>query len=1798
MSVRGSESTPGLGLPESESSQAQAALTTHAHSSLARSKEQTRDELEKIKRRVQHTVQAFELANNRPSLESLQQANMQFVEDMAHLEVIVGDQVNKKKYQQQMTVFIVGYQQLCGERKHILSQLNKNAKLGEEDSISTSEDMDIELDDVAMQVKDALSAAERATIRLAEISQEIISYMSSTAISNTQKRSRSRLDTAVNQAREDILQLTGKLLQTQAGRHHHLEALAFLTTSSTPKGVLSAPSSHRIRECVQLPSHTGSGSAFSSLLTQDQGVCSAPSSHGIRERVQLPHTGSGSAFSSLLTQDQEVRSAPSSHRIRKCVQLPPHTGSGSAFSSLLTQDQEVRSAPSSHRIRKCVQLPPHTGSGSAFSSLLTQDQEVRSAPSSHRIRKCVQLPPHTGSGSAFSSLLTQDQEVRSAPSSHRIRKCVQLPPHTGSGSAFSSLLTQDQEVRSAPSSHRIRKCVQLPPHTGSGSAFSSLLTQDQEVRSAPSSHRIRKCVQLPPHTGSGSAFSSLLTQDQEVRSAPSSHRIRKCVQLPPHTGSGSAFSSLLTQDQEVRSAPSSHRIRKCVQLPPHTGSGSAFSSLLTQDQEVRSAPSSHRIRKCVQLPPHTGSGSAFSSLLTQDQEVRSAPSSHRIRKCVQLPPHTGSGSAFSSLLTQDQEVRSAPSSHRIRKCVQLPPHTGSGSAFSSLLTQDQEVRSAPSSHRIRKCVQLPPHTGSGSAFSSLLTQDQEVRSAPSSHRIRKCVQLPPHTGSGSAFSSLLTQDQEVRSAPSSHRIRKCVQLPPHTGSGSAFSSLLTQDQEVRSAPSSHRIRKCVQLPPHTGSGSAFSSLLTQDQEVRSAPSSHRIRKCVQLPPHTGSGNLEYKDERLKELLKQNEAKFLESQYFRSQLETTKTTLSSVQQELGLQISMREAEVRRQAARITELERELQVRGVNQGSGQEIQPAASQDSECVQPGTSASEAAAMEEPRGQRGEGDPGSRVDIEDLKENSQLRITELQRGNMPHSPLSSCALVSELLDTERRQLEAVRQAHEAELRQLRDWHREQRRQLLVKTPEPLSRACRLCLQVYTPSSHCAAFYLSVQGAEGVPFEELDYESDFSSSEESQHSVTAELQWEQQTLFDMDPQQNDNPTNEGAENSLLPEWCVLPAEETGQPPSEGGQEHHTEGADCTGGSPSVSLDTEGTAVPKETREEAVSDQALQPNSPEPGATELDRKKEEASWGALPAEDRNAMFAVYRKEATIQIETLEAELEKLRQDSQQKTKKLKKLWKESKTKWDTLQRCLQTLLFQGLESGVSLQERQGLSECVQQARERQAVAQRDCEAARTELQRLTQKASGDQSILQSTGAQMKETPSQELKPTESPHLHRFTPCTEGSGCAARSPVKSEPESPSDPPRPGGMIMFTHLDLEHNKRALRHALRRGRVPAQLCQSACREMRMYSELQRQRLASLVRQYTTYLGMLEAREVMTTSSNSSAWHFLPRLQALHVQRLSRWSQHMAGLSEHRVQLALSITDTLGSIEEESGIFLIKPVLLWKKRETSLKHSGRIVSRLKVSMKPDPCPTLSPSSQTTASRTQLKTGEDGAVTKSHGRVSLVTVSKGCILYVWSGAELRAGGAHTFGEGTFTEEQLSDVLKEPALAYSCECEKAESLSRKKSATFEDFQECHVISPSPVPNTNEGWTQLMRERRLFGRPINTFIHGEVDQIRQAFDLQISRPLYVCMRAVVVEQPRKSFGASSSANTPASSSAGTPSKNKYAGGNSVCPRPTPTWQKGIGDFFGGPSSRPEKEKENLFPSEDEEAGGSGVGKAPRK
>ncbi|XP_007883345.1 PCNA-associated factor isoform X1 [Callorhinchus milii] len=88
------------------------------------------------------------------------------------------------------------------------------------------------------------------------------------------------------------------------------------------------------------------------------------------------------------------------------------------------------------------------------------------------------------------------------------------------------------------------------------------------------------------------------------------------------------------------------------------------------------------------------------------------------------------------------------------------------------------------------------------------------------------------------------------------------------------------------------------------------------------------------------------------------------------------------------------------------------------------------------------------------------------------------------------------------------------------------------------------------------------------------------------------------------------------------------------------------------------------------------------------------------------------------------------------------------------------------------------------------------------------------------------------------------------------------------------------------------------------------------------------------------------------------------------------------------------------------------------------------------------------------------------------------------------------------------------------------------------------------------------------------------------------------AVAARAPRKALGCTSTANTSLTS----PGKkeSKYAGGNPVCPRPTPKWQKGIGEFFGGPSKLPEKE--NTVPSVDDEEEACGskseTSKTPRR
>lgn len=203
---------------------AQAVLSANRMARMARKAQQTKEELLRIQRRVDQMVQDFERSN---LAEVGPQTAMEVVEDLETLESILGDHVLKKKYQQQLTVFIVGYEETCGQRKYLLSQLQEffsfYAKLAEEDTSIVTEELHPELDDVADEVKAALSSSEMAMIRLFDLNKQMVDYVNksrpATVIPKSKKsaddKSRKKLEKSMEQAKEDIMRLTNKLLQAQ-----------------------------------------------------------------------------------------------------------------------------------------------------------------------------------------------------------------------------------------------------------------------------------------------------------------------------------------------------------------------------------------------------------------------------------------------------------------------------------------------------------------------------------------------------------------------------------------------------------------------------------------------------------------------------------------------------------------------------------------------------------------------------------------------------------------------------------------------------------------------------------------------------------------------------------------------------------------------------------------------------------------------------------------------------------------------------------------------------------------------------------------------------------------------------------------------------------------------------------------------------------------------------------------------------------------------------------------------------------------------------------------------------------------------------------------------------------------------------------------------------------------------------------------------------------------------------------------------------------------------------------------------
>ncbi|XP_050824845.1 uncharacterized protein LOC127058642 isoform X2 [Gopherus flavomarginatus] len=198
---------------------APAVIQATMYSKAVRQAEETREELEKIRARIDHVIQAYEHSEQ---VSSAPQAATEIVEDVEQLVAVLGDPVKKRRYQQQVTVFIVGYQESCGQRSSLLSQLQEffscSAELGlGEESHSLPDDFPVHMGDVAGMVTAALSSAEAAMSRLVDLNKDIVSYVTSALATPSPKRShRKQVEKAVDKAKEEVVQIKRRLLQAQA----------------------------------------------------------------------------------------------------------------------------------------------------------------------------------------------------------------------------------------------------------------------------------------------------------------------------------------------------------------------------------------------------------------------------------------------------------------------------------------------------------------------------------------------------------------------------------------------------------------------------------------------------------------------------------------------------------------------------------------------------------------------------------------------------------------------------------------------------------------------------------------------------------------------------------------------------------------------------------------------------------------------------------------------------------------------------------------------------------------------------------------------------------------------------------------------------------------------------------------------------------------------------------------------------------------------------------------------------------------------------------------------------------------------------------------------------------------------------------------------------------------------------------------------------------------------------------------------------------------------------------------------
>ncbi|OWF40736.1 hypothetical protein KP79_PYT23239 [Mizuhopecten yessoensis] len=189
---------------------AQAIIDKNARSLAQRVADETREELEKVMNRVDNIYESYETSTQA----LMTQSTMEYVEDIAELEALIKDQLKKKKYQQQVTIFIVGYENVCGQKLRLLQQVNEffmdNSKSYEEEDWYPKTP-DIDVDDCSNKIEESLATAKELTEKISTINSDMVEWLTTYAINKASTKSKKKLESALTKAKDDVKAITDQL---------------------------------------------------------------------------------------------------------------------------------------------------------------------------------------------------------------------------------------------------------------------------------------------------------------------------------------------------------------------------------------------------------------------------------------------------------------------------------------------------------------------------------------------------------------------------------------------------------------------------------------------------------------------------------------------------------------------------------------------------------------------------------------------------------------------------------------------------------------------------------------------------------------------------------------------------------------------------------------------------------------------------------------------------------------------------------------------------------------------------------------------------------------------------------------------------------------------------------------------------------------------------------------------------------------------------------------------------------------------------------------------------------------------------------------------------------------------------------------------------------------------------------------------------------------------------------------------------------------------------------------------------